>query len=188
MHSSHPASVSSVSVSPLNSTAVNVSWTPINLTVVDHYTVHYVAVGGGSERRRRRKLHDLESVSFHATASSGVVPGLMGGLQYQFSITVTLNVSGELFNGALNFSESSIVRELQHNRAACSILVLLSLRAATTSSSGTSDISDHNHCLSNAWVAYISLQRTRACMYSCFLRVSNSSRDCNIWWFDWQCN
>ena len=85
----HLALVSEVSVVPLNSTSVRVSWTPVNLTVVDHYTVHYTTVGGISG-----------TVSFPATSSSGVVLGLQGGETYWFSVSVTLNVSGGLFTGS----------------------------------------------------------------------------------------
>ena len=80
------AIVSDVSVTPLNSTSVKVSWTPVNLTVMYHYTVHYTTVGGVSG-----------TVTFPDTVSSGVVSGLQRGQQYQFSVTVTLNVSGELY-------------------------------------------------------------------------------------------
>ena len=41
----HSATVSGVSSVALSSTAVRVSWTPVNLTVVDYYTVHYTTVG-----------------------------------------------------------------------------------------------------------------------------------------------
>ena len=80
------AIVSLLSATPLNSTSVRVSWTPVNLTVVYLYTVHYTTVGGVSS-----------TVTFPNTVSSGVVSGLQGGQQYQFSVTVTLNISGELF-------------------------------------------------------------------------------------------
>ena len=80
-----------MSATPLNSTSVRVSWTPVNLTVVDHYTVHYTTVGGVSD-----------TVTFPDIASSGVVSGLQGGQQYQFSVSVTLNISGELYNGSTN--------------------------------------------------------------------------------------
>ena len=75
---------------PLNSTSVRVSWTPVNLTVVDHYTVHYTTVGGVSG-----------VVSFPATSSSGVMSGLQGGQEYWFSVTVILNVNGKLYIGSL---------------------------------------------------------------------------------------
>ena len=75
------------SMIPLNSTSVRVSWTPVKLTVVDHYNVHYTTVGGVNG-----------TISFPATSSAGVVSGLQGGQEYWFSVTVTLNVSGELYS------------------------------------------------------------------------------------------
>ena len=83
------AVVSGVSV-VLNSTTVIVSWSPVNLPVVDHYTVHYAAVTVSG-------LND--TATFPASASSGVVSGLQGGQQYQFSVSVTLLVTGVLYTG-----------------------------------------------------------------------------------------
>ena len=86
------------SVNPLNNTAVRVTWTPLNLPVpvVDHYTVHYSSIVNGGSGRRRRQT-DSGSVTFPASVSSGVVSGLLGGQQYQFSISVTLSVGGQLY-------------------------------------------------------------------------------------------
>ena len=70
-----------------------VSWTPVNLTVVYHYIVHYTTVGGVNG-----------TVTFPDTVSSGVVSGLQGGQQYQFSVTVTLNISGELYTGSPDYT------------------------------------------------------------------------------------
>ena len=83
-----------MSVEPVNSSAVWVTWTPLNLPVVDHYTVHYSIVNGGSGRRRQS---NSGSVTFPASVSSGVVSGLLGGQQYQFSVSVTLSVGGVLY-------------------------------------------------------------------------------------------
>ena len=46
----------------MNSASVRFSWTPVNLTVVYHYTVHYTKVGGVSD-----------TVTLSDTVSSGVV-------------------------------------------------------------------------------------------------------------------
>ena len=67
------------SMVPLNSTSVRVSWTPVNLTVVNHYTVHYTTVGGVND-----------TILFPATSSSGVVTGLQGGQVYWFSVTMSM--------------------------------------------------------------------------------------------------
>ena len=72
----------------LNSTAVTVSWTPVTLQAAAaeyHYTVHYTTVCG------------TVNVSYPASASSGVVSGLQEGQHYQFSVTVTFNVSGTIY-------------------------------------------------------------------------------------------
>ena len=92
----YSASVSGVSAQALNTTAVRVFWTPVNLTVVYHYTVHYSMCGING------------TVSFPTSASSGVVSGLQKGQQYQFSVTVTINVNGVQYTGG----ESKIMIDL----------------------------------------------------------------------------
>ena len=87
------AIISVILATPLNSTSVMVSWTPVNLPLVYHYTVYYTTVGGVNG-----------TVTFPDTVSSGVVSGLQGGQQYQFSVTVTLNVSGELYTDPPNYT------------------------------------------------------------------------------------
>ena len=73
-----------------------VTWTPVNLSVVDHYTVHYSRVGSGA---RRKRLVISGTAIFPASASSGVVSGLQEGQQYQFSVSVSLNVNGAFYAG-----------------------------------------------------------------------------------------
>ena len=96
------AIVSGVSVVALNSTtAVRISWTPVNLTsAVDHYTVHYITVSG-----------TRGTLTFPGMTSSGVVSGLQGGQQYQFSVTVTLNVDGEFFTRSPNYTQYQLTGE-----------------------------------------------------------------------------
>ena len=96
------AIVSGVSVVALNSTtAVRVSWTPVNLpSAVDHYTVHYITVGG-----------TRGTLTFPGITSLGVVSGLQGGQQYQFSVTVTLNVDGEFFTRSPNYTQYQLTGE-----------------------------------------------------------------------------
>ena len=75
---------------------MRVTWTPLNESdVVDYYTVHYSRVNGGSGRRRQVVSG---TVTFPASGSSGVVSGLQEGQQYQFSVSVSLTVSGQIFN------------------------------------------------------------------------------------------
>ena len=87
-----------MSAEVLKNTAVTIFWTRVNLSVVEHYTVHYTTVGGVNG-----------TLTFPASASSGVVSGLQEGRQYQFSVSVTLNVNGELFSGLPNFTQSKII-------------------------------------------------------------------------------
>ena len=72
---------------------MRVTWTPLNEPVVDHYTVHYGRVNGGSGRRRRQV--GSGTVTFPASASSGVVSGLQEGQQYLFSVSVSLLIGGQ---------------------------------------------------------------------------------------------
>ena len=91
--SSYSAPISVVSVVYINITSVRVTWTPLNLPVVDYYTVNYSSIVS----RRRQS----DSATFPASVSSGVVSGLLGGQQYQFSVSVTLSVGGHTYTGLL---------------------------------------------------------------------------------------
>ena len=72
----------------LNSTAVNVSWTPVTLLDTEyHYTVHYTTMCCSF------------NVSFPASASSGVVSGLQEGLQYQFSVALAIDLNEVFYTG-----------------------------------------------------------------------------------------
>ena len=76
----------------MNSSSVRVTWTPLNKPVVDHYTVHYTRVDSG-----RSGQIGSETVTFPASASSGVVSGLQEGQQYQFSVSVSISVNGQTY-------------------------------------------------------------------------------------------
>ena len=80
----------------MNSSSVRVTWTPLNEPVVDHYTVHYTRVGSG----RMKKQVDSGTLTVPACASSGVVSGLQEGQQYQFSVSVSLNINGLTYTSA----------------------------------------------------------------------------------------
>ena len=79
----------------LNATAVSVSWTPVNLSVVDHYTIHYTLL-------RRGRQSGSGIVNITAGSSSGVVGGLMTGEQYQFSVSVTVSGGGQYYTGPVS--------------------------------------------------------------------------------------
>ena len=91
---------------------MRVSWTPVNLTVVDHYTVHYTTVGGVNG-----------TVTFPNTATSGVVSGLQRGQQYQFSVTVTLNISGEMYTDPPDYTLPPITGKKMHACITDSMLI-----------------------------------------------------------------
>ena len=86
------AQISLVSVDPVNSTAVTVTWisTSLNGSVVDHYTVHYSRLNGSG-------IVSSGAVTFPTSASSGVVSGLQEGQQYQFSVSVSLLIDGQTY-------------------------------------------------------------------------------------------
>ena len=87
------AQICIVSVDPVNSIAVTVTWigTSLNGSVVDHYTVHYSSLNGSG-------IAHTKTVTFPASASSGVVSGLQEGQQYQFSVSVSISVNEQIFN------------------------------------------------------------------------------------------
>ena len=86
--------------------AVRVSWTQVNLSVVDHYAVHYTTVGGVNG-----------TLTFSVSASSGVVSGLQEGRQYQFSVTVALKINETLFIG----TQRSVITQINAVRASTEI-------------------------------------------------------------------
>ena len=99
----------------MNSTAVRVTWTRLNEPVVDHYTVHYSRVNGGSGRRKRQVVSG--TVTFPASASSGVVSGLQEGQQYQFSVSVSLLIDGQ----TLSSTPGTPMNAMTGNMSGCSV-------------------------------------------------------------------
>ena len=100
-----------------------VSWTPVNLTVVYHYTVHYTMGGVNG------------TVTFPDTISSGVVSGLQGGQQYQFSVTISLNISGKLYTDPPDYTLPPISGKKMH------ALNLIAMQMAH----------DHYHAVCSPW-------------------------------------
>ena len=116
IYNSIKATVSGLSVAAVDSSSVRVSWTAVNLTVVDHYTIHYRTTVGG--------VTISEGVS--STTLSKVVSGLQAGQQYQFSVTVTLNVNGKMFSRPPNFSgETTCKFVCQIIMHACIIIIFV---------------------------------------------------------------
>ena len=85
------ARVTGVRVEALNSTAVNVSWTPVKLLEAEyHYTVHYTSVCCSF------------NVNYSVDASFAVVvltSGMQGTMQYKFSVTIALTVNETTYSG-----------------------------------------------------------------------------------------
>ena len=89
---------------------MRVTWTPLNVSAVDHYTVHYSKLVNGGSGRRRRQVAGSEIVTFPANTSSGVVSGLQEGQQYRFSVSVTLLIGGQTYNGTPGEFKTAITR------------------------------------------------------------------------------
>ena len=84
-----------MNVEVLNATAVRLFWSPINLSVVHHYTIYYTLL-------RRGRQSESGTVNITAGSSSGVVGGLMTGEQYQFSVSVTVSGGGQYYTGPVS--------------------------------------------------------------------------------------
>ena len=86
--------VSNVMVDVLNETAVRVMWDAVQSDEeVSKYTVYY------SQSSRRKRQQDDGSRDFPAGATSGVIGGLLTGVEYRFQVTVTLLFNGVEFEG-----------------------------------------------------------------------------------------
>ena len=92
---------------------MRVTWTPLNEPVVDHYTVHYSRVNGVNGRRRRLVVSG--TVTFPASVSSGVVSGLQEGQQYQFSVSVSLLIGGQVFTSVPGPNELAGILYMMHD-------------------------------------------------------------------------
>lgn len=93
------AAVQRVSVSQLNATAVNVSWTILMITDVqiDHYTVVYRPMTGQIKRESGKM-----SAVFPSHATFGVITNLHSAVTYQFQVFATVIVNGTLLDGETN--------------------------------------------------------------------------------------
>ena len=80
-------------VGVLNKTAVVVLWDAVQSDKVSKYTVYYSQSSG-----KKRQQND-GSRDFPADATSGVIGGLVAGVEYQFQVTVTLLINGVEFEG-----------------------------------------------------------------------------------------
>ena len=81
----------------INSTAVIASWTPVDSPYLDHYTVYYYLDPDQSDKEKRQSSQ--QTIVFPVGSSSGVIGGLKEGQDYLFSLAVTFNINGQLFEG-----------------------------------------------------------------------------------------
>lgn len=88
-----------LSLIPLNDTMLVVTWNPIDSPYLDHYTVYYKPEIKQNAKKKSQVCDEEQEVAFPATSSSGVILGLHEGDNYQFTITVTYNISGDLYEG-----------------------------------------------------------------------------------------
>ena len=87
----------SFSTEIISSTAVRAMWSEVESPYLDHYTVYYYpnpAQNGNGKKQANERM-----VEFPAGSSFGVIGGLDEELEYLFSLTVTFNISGTIFEG-----------------------------------------------------------------------------------------
>ena len=82
----------------INSTAVQAMWFEVNSLYLDHYTVYYhpnPAQNGGKKRQSNEQM-----ANFPAGMPFGVIRELGEEREYLFSLAVTVNINGEMFEGS----------------------------------------------------------------------------------------
>ena len=87
------ARVYGFNITKINNTAVLVTWQPITVQEVKHYTVYYIST---SECNRQS---DMSNKTFPAGSSEGVIGGLQDNLNYLFSLSVTYEINGVDYEG-----------------------------------------------------------------------------------------
>ncbi len=85
------APVQGVVVVVLNSTSVQVSWTPLSLLETTGYRVVYSSTSDNSSAQ----YHNVSGVG----TTSTVIGGLVLGEEYQFQVQAVVEVGGEVFIG-----------------------------------------------------------------------------------------
>ena len=97
MYKPFAAQVQNVEVDIIDETIVKVQWKAVSFSEVSHYTVYYSLVSGVSKRHRRRLFKE-----FPNNSTMGYITDLLPTADYQFQVTVTLNITGNLFEGPLS--------------------------------------------------------------------------------------
>ena len=81
----------------INSTAVQANWSEVVSDYLEHYTIYYVL--DPAQNGRRKRQNNEQNATFLAGSSSGVIGGLVEDQDYLFSLAVTFNINGQLFEG-----------------------------------------------------------------------------------------
>ena len=81
----------------INSTAVQAKWSEVVSDYLDHYIVYYVL--DPAQNGRRKRQNNEQNATFPAGSSSGVIGGLVEDQDYLFSLAVTFNINGQVFEG-----------------------------------------------------------------------------------------
>ena len=79
------------SITEINSTAVRADWGSV--TGASHFTVYYQSTS------KRKRQTDTGMRVFPGDTTNGVIVGLDPGLDYLFSISVSYNINGMIFEG-----------------------------------------------------------------------------------------
>ena len=83
----------------MNDATVAAVWNPVDSSYISHYTVYYKLGKAQTETSKSQITEEELTVVFPAGSSSGVIGELEEGENYLFSITVSYNISGELYEG-----------------------------------------------------------------------------------------
>ena len=85
------AVIQTFSITEINSTAVRADWGSV--TGASHFTVYYQSTS------KRKRQTDSGMRVFPRDTTNGVIVGLDPSLDYLFSITVSYNINGMIFEG-----------------------------------------------------------------------------------------
>ena len=81
----------------INSTTVRAMWFEVDSPYLDHYSVYYYT---NPPTNIEGKMKDNEKIAeFPAGLFFGVIGGLEERQEYLFTIAVTINVNGQVFEG-----------------------------------------------------------------------------------------
>ena len=98
MHFCYSVAVASLfSIETINSTVVRATWSEVESLYLDHYTLYYYL--NSTQNRNGLNRSNEKTVKFPAGRSFGMIGALDEELQYLFSLTVTFNISGTMFEG-----------------------------------------------------------------------------------------